>query len=139
MERRDLIMDEIKALGKALGKILASILGTEDKNSDGEIQLAQISATMEAKLKINMDDFLALPFEEVKPYLKTRGFMPVHLEKLSEILLESAKAIESRDPESAQLLYRRTLDIYSLMDQALDAVSLDRFQKEDWIRERLTK
>jgi hypothetical protein len=137
MERRDLIMDEIKALGKALGQVLASILGTDNTKPEEDDQFASISQTMQTKLKINLDDFLGLSYGEVKPYLKSRGFMPVHLESLSEILLESAKVIESEDPARARDLYRRTLDIYSLMDTSLDAVSLERFQKEDWIRQRL--
>ena len=122
MERRDIIKDEIEALGKVLGKILAQILGTEGKSDSDYDGPREIAAALKRDVAIDLPEFLGVPFEEIKPYLKSRGFQPVHLQSLSDILVESAKRTE--DPSLAKSMYLRILDLYQLMDQTLQTTSL---------------
>lgn len=137
MERRDIIKDEIEALGKVLGKILAQILGTEGKADNEYHGPKEIAAALKQDVSIDLPELLQMPYDGIKPYLKTCGFQPVHLQSLSDILLASAKKAEADDPELAHQLYSRTLDLFQLMDETLQTTSFDRFQTEQWIRDKI--
>lgn len=136
MERRDILKDEIEALGRALGKLLAQLFGTEDGNKPGMETESRVAEAF-TELNVDLDTLLTIQENEIKPYLKERNFQPANLENLSEILLETGKRVEVQDPVKARLYFSRTLDLYQLMDQVYGTISLERYQKEAWIQSRL--
>ena len=136
MERRDILKDEIEALGRALGKLLAQLFGTEDGNKPGMETVSKVAEAF-TELNIDMDTLLTIPANELKPYLKERNFQPANLENLSEIILETGKLVEKEDLIKARLYFSRTLELYKLMDEVYGSISLERYQKEAWIQARL--
>lgn len=137
MERRDLIKDQIEQLGRVLGAIVARFLGAKASGDvDQEIEIS--NELLQSQLDLDVDLIIALDTPELREYLSRRNLSSEHLETLADHFIAWAESILTISPEKARTLYQTVLRLYDVISAQSGTYSLERFDKEQRIRELLT-
>lgn len=135
MPQEDYIKREIDKLGKVLAKVLAGLLGlkSEGKLSDG---IAVTNQSLKAELDFDLDTLLALPENELLPFLAgTKKLSNVQMELIADLLFESA------DESSAHYLsrYSCALAIYEALRDNELTYSISRHYRIELIRQAISE
>ena len=132
MERRDLIKDQIEQLGRVLGAILARFLGTKAEGNVAQgVEIANES--LRSQLDLDVDLIITLDTPELRKYLAQRKLSSEHLETLADYFIAWAES--ATNPEKARRLYQTVLRLYDVISAQSSTYSLERFDKEQRIRE----
>ena len=134
MERRDLIKDQIEQLGRVLGAIVARFLGTKAEGNVAQgVEIANES--LRSQLDLDVDLIITLNTPELREYLTQRNLNSEHLETLADYFIAWAES--AANPEKARRLYQTVLRLYDVISAQSNTYSLERFNKEQCIRELL--
>jgi len=134
MEQRDLIKDQIEQIGRVLGKILADFLGLKSK---GQITkgIDVSNEQLKSELDIDIDKLIGLSKNELKVYLQNRKLTEVHLEILSDIVIEIS--VSKIGKEYAKTNLEKSLEILEIADEISKTMSFDRINKKTKIENAL--
>jgi hypothetical protein len=134
MRQDDYYLKQIDLLGKILGKIVSDILKT---NSTDDVMEGFEAAAQALKneVGINLNDLLNKNNDEIVTFLQQdKKLNNNHLEKLAEILFELGKEHHS---EYKKNLFKKSLTIYSFVNNNSSTYSIERVNKMDKINKIL--
>lgn len=138
MEQRDYLMRQIEQLGQVLARALARLLNIKQLPS-AALNLEEIKQVYSDELDLSLDLILQVPKEGLIELLTSKvKFMDRHLEKMAEILSETADLYENSDDDrAARDLREKSILLYEYMQESTGAFSLERALKITQLKGRL--
>jgi hypothetical protein len=131
MEQEDRLKKQIDQLGKVLGKILADLMRLKNQG-DASISIDSIFVAFKTELDLNLEEIIEWPAEELVEKLKTeKGFTPLHLELLADILYNLE---DGSNPARQYDCLERALTIYEYTQLIDNNYSMDRMNKINRIK-----
>lgn len=134
MEQRDLLKDQIEQMGKVLAAILSEFLGLKSK---GKVQqgLEISNKRLQSELEIDIEQLKVDDEQAIRAYIKDRQLTEVHLELLSEYLVEIGK-IKSTATETISYL-KQAIRLLEMADGISKTLSFERIEKRQVIETQL--
>lgn len=131
-------MRQIEQLGQVLAEMLGRLLRIR-KAGSASLSIDEIRSIYSDELDLTLDLVLATPADEIIEVLTSRvKFMDRHLEKMAEILAETADLFAgSGQEDEARDLREKCIIIYEHMQENTGAYSLDRMLKISRLKELL--
>jgi hypothetical protein len=138
MEQRDYLMRQIEQLGQVLAEMFGRLLRIR-KAGSASLSINEIRSIYSDELDLTLDLVLQTPADEIIEVLTSRvKFMDRHLEKMAEILAETADLFAGSGLEDeARDLREKCIIIYENMQENTGAYSLDRMMKISRLKELL--
>lgn len=131
-------MRQIEQLGQVLAQLLTRLLNIKRVPSGG-LNLEEIKNIYSDELDLTLDLIMETPGDGIIELLKSRvKFMDQHLEKMAEIITETAELYESaEEKETARDLREKCIIIYEHLQDTSGIYSLDRIMKISQLKELL--
>ena len=138
MQQRDLIKDQIEQMGKVLGKIVSIFL---DLKSNGDISHAidVSNQNFQTELDIDVEELILLEKEELTLFLEQKKLSAEPIEKIAEYLTEVGAYYIENDEDQARKSLAQALELYEIIDDQTQTMSLLRMSKKAKIRKILEK
>lgn len=135
MEQRDYLMRQIEQLGQVLARALARLLNIKEV-PDASLSLDDIKQVYGDELDMNLDIILETRKEEIVEVLTSRiRFLDHHLEKVAELLSETATLYERSDEHGiAGDLREKAILVLEYLQDNSGEYSLDRVMKITHLR-----
>lgn len=133
MQQRDLIMAQIEQLGKVLQKILAKFIGAKPIISIEE-NINKTHESLKSELGIDIDLVFRIKGEELSRYFGLKRLAPQHIELLGDYLNKVAESIQN-DKEKSISYYKKSLELYDVVNIISSEYSLDRLEKEKILKD----
>jgi GTPase len=139
MERRDLLLDDIKILTRALGQALADFLKLKtDKPISEAIQ--QTNEKLNALTNIDFPAFFELTKTEMLIELDTEMMGPEVLEELAKVCTEMALSNKQESKEiEAKKLFEKASWIYEIVETKSTTFSMDRLNRIAFVKSELNQ
>jgi len=129
MEQRDILKDQIEALGKVLGKLISEFL---DLKATGEVNEA-IQVTnhqLKEEIEIDVEAMLYLNKKDLKEFVGSKHFGEKSLEDLSDYFREIGDSkMDSSNSEDVPY-FQKAIELLELADEFSKVFSLDRMEKK---------
>jgi hypothetical protein len=137
MEQRDYLMRQIEQLGQVLARMLARLLNMKQVSPAG-LSIDEIRRIYGDELDLTLDLVLQTPKEELIGLLASRiKFIDHHLERMAEILAETADLLESSgETGHARDLRKKSILILEHLQATTGAYSMERAMKISRLRYR---
>lgn len=134
MEQRDLLKDQIEQLGRVLGKILADFLGLKTDASVAEsIKICNEQLHKEGNIDVPL--LLSLNKEESRNFIIEHHLTPEHI----ELFVQYLKAIAEKQPQHAEKILIKALQLLEITDEDSKAFSWNRSLQKKEIEKLLSK
>ena len=130
-------MQQIEQMGQVLAQLLAYLLGLKGTGS-ASLSLDEIRQQYNDRLNLPLDLILQTPGEKIIRLLTDRvKYLDSHLEKMAEVLGETGDLYEEAgDHDTAKELWRKSLIIYTHVQDTSNSFSMDRMQKISRLQEK---
>ena len=138
MEQRDYMMRQIEQLGQVLARMLARLLNIKQVQDAG-LSLDEIKQVYSDELDMTLDLVLQIPGDKLIELLtRDLKFIDQHLEKMAEILSETANILDkTTDNEASRELREKSIIILKHLQDSTGNYSMERINRITQLRELL--
>ncbi|MGE0560833.1 MAG: hypothetical protein AB7O47_03370 [Flavobacteriales bacterium] len=136
MEQRDLIKDQLEALGKALGKILSNFLGLKTAPTNNLV-FEQTNRQLKSELDIDIKLILGFSQQQLTTYLLEKKIPPPYFEMLINYVIDLGKHAYALDKTKGRNIIKQAQKMFKILDTQSNTYSFERNQKEELIKKLL--
>lgn len=109
-----------------LSRVIAAMLGFRDKGFP-EDSLRLADETYKELLNFDVEELAIMPIEKFVEVVRKFGYSPTYLDALAQISHETANSFQVQvNPEFAESFYRKSLQLYYLLNEKDKTFSFER-------------